>query len=240
MARNDLYSPCRPRIARRIAVGDGHILYVEECGPADGLPVVWLHDGPGDGCGQALRRLIDPARFRAVFFDQRGAGRSWPSGGTEANTTPDLVADMERVREALAIPAWILFGDGWGAALALAYAQLFPERVLGLVLRQPRLAPGAASRGDPAADAVCAHYRQHGGFLLPGRLLADIGQVRHLPAVLLHAADDPGDDSEDLWGTWPEAATVAVPGGTGSAAMAWASMQALAWIAGCVVVEDGS
>lgn len=238
MACSDLHSPCRPRVARRLAVGDGHTLYVEECGPADALPVVWLHDGPGDGCGEAPRRLFDPARFRAVFVDQRGAGRSWPPGGTEANTTPDLVADMERVREALAIPAWILFGDGWGAALALAYAQLFPERVLGLVLRDARLVPGALPRGDPAADAVCAHYRQHGGFLLSCRLLADIQHVRHLPAVLLHPAVDPGDDAERLRGAWPEATAIAVAGGAEPEAMARASVQALAWIAGCTAVAE--
>lgn len=122
------------RRGRLIAVGDGHLLHVEEYGSARGLPVVVLHDGPGIGCRPAYRSLFDTARFRAVLIDQRGAGSSLPPGECEANTTPDLVADIEQVREALGIPAWIVFGHGWGSLLALAYAQLFPERVTGLVL----------------------------------------------------------------------------------------------------------
>jgi proline iminopeptidase len=177
-----------------------------------------------------------------VFFDQRGAGRSWPPGETEANTTPDLVADVERIREVLDIPAWILFGDGWGAALALAYAQLFPERVLGLVLRDARLQPGVPPRGHPVADAVCAHYRRHGGFLLASRLLADIAQVRHLPAVLVCPADDAAnaaaDDAARLRAAWPELAVVAVPGPAGSEAMARASVQALTWMAGWAALAE--
>lgn len=130
-----LFAPPRPRCARRIAVGGGHLLYIEECGPEDGLPVLFLHGGPGSGCSEAQRRLFDPRRYRAIFVDQRGSGRSLPLGGLDANTTPDLIADFEQIREALGIPAWVLFGGSWGSLLALAYAQIFPERVLGLVLR---------------------------------------------------------------------------------------------------------
>ena len=118
-----------------MAVGDGHVLHVEECGPADGLPVLFLHGGPGSGCSLGQRRLFDPGRYRAIFVDQRGAGRSQPLGGLAANTTADLVADLDDIREALGIPAWLVFGGSWGSLLGLAYAQLFPERVLGLVLR---------------------------------------------------------------------------------------------------------
>jgi proline iminopeptidase len=117
-----------------MAVGDGHLLHVEECGAPDGLPVVFLHDGPGIGCRPEHRELFDPLRFRTILIDQRGAGFSLPAGECEANTTPDLVADIEYVREALGIPAWVVFGNGWGSLLALAYAELFPERVVGLVL----------------------------------------------------------------------------------------------------------
>lgn len=118
-----------------MAVGDGHLLYVEECAAVDGLPVLFLHGGPGSGCSPAQRRLFDPQRYRAIFVDQRGAGRSRPRGERTANTTADLVMDLEYVREALGIRAWIVFGGSWGSLLALTYAQLFPERVLGLVLR---------------------------------------------------------------------------------------------------------
>lgn len=117
-----------------MAVGDGHILHIEECGPVDGLPVLFLHDGPGNGCQPEYRRLFDPHRFRIVFIDQRGAGRSLPSGELGANTTPDLVVDLEQVRDALGISNWIVLGGGWGSLLALAYSQLFTERVCGLVL----------------------------------------------------------------------------------------------------------
>ena len=129
-----LFPACRPRCIRQMAVGDGHILHVEECGPADGVPVLYLHGGPGGGCRPEHRQLFDPAIFRVVFVDQRGAGRSLPIGELEANTTPDLVADLDYVREALGIPGWIVFGGAWGSLLGLAYAQIFPERVHGLVL----------------------------------------------------------------------------------------------------------
>lgn len=118
-----------------MAVGDGHILHVEECGPVDGLPVLFLHGGPGSGCTAAQRRLFDPERYRVVMIDQRGAGRSLPSGELEANTTLDLVSDLDYVREALGINDWIVFGGSWGSLLGMAYAQIFPESVSGLVLR---------------------------------------------------------------------------------------------------------
>ena len=130
-----LFPEVQPRCARCIAVGDGHYLYVEEVGPSDGLPVLFLHGGPGSGCTAGQRRLFDPKRFRAILVDQRAAGRSLPSGELRENTTADLIADLDVVREALGIPAWIVFGGSWGSLLALAYAQIYPENVLGLVLR---------------------------------------------------------------------------------------------------------
>lgn len=123
------------RRARRINVGDGHLLYVEEVGVPDGTPVLFLHGGPGSGCSATQRQLFDGLRYRVIFVDQRGAGSSLPQGGLAANTTPDLVADLEVVREALGIRQWLLFGGSWGSLLGLAYAQLYPERTLGLVLR---------------------------------------------------------------------------------------------------------
>ena len=130
-----LFPECQPRCTRRMAVGGGHFLYVNECGPVDGLPVLFLHGGPGSGCTAKQRRLFDPERYRVILIDQRGAGGSLPLGEIESNTTADLVADLESVREALGIQSWIVFGGSWGSLLALSYAQLYRERVLGLVLR---------------------------------------------------------------------------------------------------------
>lgn len=135
MARDPLFPPSKPLYARQMAVGDGHLLYVEECAAVHGLPVLFLHGGPGSGCSPAQRRLFDPKRYRAIFVDQRGCGRSQPHGELEANTTAHLVADLEYLREALGIPAWIVFGGSWGSLLALTYAQIYPESVRGLVLR---------------------------------------------------------------------------------------------------------
>jgi len=135
LTTDPLFPPSKPHTARQLAVGDGHLLYVEECAAVRGLPVLFLHGGPGSGCSPAQRRLFDPQRYRAIFVDQRGCGRSQPHGKLEANTTAHLVADLEYLREALGIPAWIVFGGSWGSLLALAYAQIYPESVLGLVLR---------------------------------------------------------------------------------------------------------
>ncbi|WP_295444068.1 prolyl aminopeptidase [uncultured Thiodictyon sp.] len=133
--QHDLYPPLTPYAAHDLPVGDGHRLYVEQCGHADGIPAVFLHGGPGAGCEAAHRRFFDPDRYRIVLFDQRGCGRSTPHAALEANTTWDLVADLERIRERLGIARWLVFGGSWGSTLALAYAQTHPERVLALVLR---------------------------------------------------------------------------------------------------------
>jgi proline iminopeptidase len=113
----------------------GHRVYVEQCGRPDGAPVLVLHGGPGGGCSPGMRRFFDPAHYRVVLFDQRGCGRSTPNASVEANTTWDLIADIERIREALGIERWIVFGGSWGACLALLYAQAHPDRVQALTLR---------------------------------------------------------------------------------------------------------
>ena len=123
-----LYPPIDPYDQRMMEVGDGHSIYVEQCGTPDGIPVVVLHGGPGGGCSPAMRRYFDPERYRVVLFDQRGCGRSRPHASVEANTTWHLVADIERIREALGIDSWVVFGGSWGATLALIYAQAHPER----------------------------------------------------------------------------------------------------------------
>jgi proline iminopeptidase len=112
-----------------------HTLHVEECGNPDGLPVIFLHGGPGAGVSTYHRRFFDPARYRIVLFDQRGAGQSTPFAELTDNTTAHLIADIEAIRERLGIERWVVFGGSWGSTLALAYAQAHPERSLGLVLR---------------------------------------------------------------------------------------------------------
>jgi proline iminopeptidase len=125
----------RPCDARMLDVGDGHWIYVEEVGRADGIPALFLHGGPGRGSQHAHRALFDPNRFHALLLDQRGSGRSHPHLSLSANTTQHLVADLERIREHFGIERWVLVGGSWGSTLALAYAEKFPQRVIGLVLR---------------------------------------------------------------------------------------------------------
>ena len=130
-----LYPPIQPYNSFSLPVSDLHTLHVEECGNAAGIPVVFLHGGPGAGCTENHRRYFDPQRYRIVLFDQRGCGRSTPHASLEQNTTQDLVADIERIREHLRIDKWLVFGGSWGSTLGLAYAETHPERVSGLVLR---------------------------------------------------------------------------------------------------------
>jgi proline iminopeptidase len=112
-----------------------HELYYEQIGTAGGKPALFLHGGPGGGLDPYYRRFFDPARYHAVLFDQRGAGKSTPWASIEENTTQDLVADIERLREHLGIERWLVFGGSWGSTLALAYAEAHPDRVTEIVLR---------------------------------------------------------------------------------------------------------
>jgi proline iminopeptidase len=130
-----LYPAIEPFATGELAVSDRHTLYFEQCGNPDGIPVVMLHGGPGGGCSEKMRQFHDPAKYRIVLFDQRGAGRSRPHADLVDNTTWDLVADIERLREHLGIQRWQVFGGSWGSTLALAYAQSHPQRVTALVLR---------------------------------------------------------------------------------------------------------
>ncbi len=132
---NDLYPDLLPYAMHTLRVDDRHTLYVEECGRPGGVPAVFLHGGPGAGCEPYHRRFFDPDRYRLVLFDQRGAGRATPHADLTDNTTWDLVADCERIRTAMGIERWLVFGGSWGSTLALAYAETHPERVLALVVR---------------------------------------------------------------------------------------------------------
>ena len=128
-------SPQRPFDALMLQAGDGHWLYVEQCGRRDGVPVVFLHGGPGSGAQHAHRELFDPARYHAILFDQRGAGRSHPYLSCDANSTAHQIADIERIRVYFGIERWLVVGGSWGSTLGLAYAETHPERVAGLILR---------------------------------------------------------------------------------------------------------
>ncbi|RUM94435.1 MAG: prolyl aminopeptidase [Thiothrix sp.] len=122
-------------MSEHLEIDDGLRLYIEQCGTPDGLPVVFLHGGPGAGCEPYHRRFFDPQRYRIILFDQRGAGQSTPHASLESNTTTDLVADIETIRKHLGVDRWVVFGGSWGSTLGLAYAETHPQRVLGLILR---------------------------------------------------------------------------------------------------------
>jgi len=130
-----LFPPIDPYDQRMLDVGDGHHIYVEQCGNPDGAPVVVLHGGPGGGCSPAMRRYFDASDWRIILFDQRGCGRSRPHASVRSNTTWHLVADIELIRKTLGIEKWAVFGGSWGATLALVYAETHPERVAYLALR---------------------------------------------------------------------------------------------------------
>lgn len=130
-----LYGPIEPYDSGYLKVSDIHQLYYEQCGNPKGKPVVFLHGGPGAGLVDDYRRFFDPEAYRIVLFDQRGAGKSVPHASLQDNTTWDLVADIERLREHLAVERWVVFGGSWGSTLALAYGETHPDRVTGLILR---------------------------------------------------------------------------------------------------------
>ena len=130
-----MYPPIRENRHYFLPVDKIHTLYVEESGNPEGLPVVFLHGGPGSGCESWHRQFFDPEQYRIILFDQRGCGRSTPHAELTDNTTWDLVADIERIRRDMQIEKWVVFGGSWGSTLGLAYAETHPERVLGLILR---------------------------------------------------------------------------------------------------------
>ncbi len=130
-----LYPDITPYKDHQVKVDEPHVLYVEESGNSEGIPVLFVHGGPGAGCESYHRRFFDPNVYRIILFDQRGAGRSTPHAELEGNTTQALVTDMEVIREKLKINRWVLFGGSWGSTLSLVYAETHPDRVMGLIVR---------------------------------------------------------------------------------------------------------
>ena len=131
----ELYPEIEPYQQGHLKVSPVHEIYYEQSGNPDGQPVVFVHGGPGGGTEPFQRRFFDPAAYRIVLFDQRGAGKSRPHASLEDNTTWHLVSDMERLREELGIERWVVFGGSWGSTLTLAYAETHPDRVRGVILR---------------------------------------------------------------------------------------------------------
>jgi len=130
-----LFPEIEPNKEYQLSCSNLHNIYVEESGNPKGQPIIFLHGGPGGGCGAKQRRFFDPKHYRIILFDQRGCGKSTPLGETKENTTEDLVRDMETIRKHLNIEKWILFGGSWGSSLALAYGIKYPEYLIGLILR---------------------------------------------------------------------------------------------------------
>jgi len=131
----DLYPPIEPFCTGRLRVSDLHEIYYERCGNPNGVPVVFLHGGPGGGCPPFYRQYFDPDRWCVTLFDQRGCGRSTPHAELRENTTWDLVRDIEQLRETLEVDRWAVFGGSWGSTLSLTYAETHPDRCLALMLR---------------------------------------------------------------------------------------------------------
>jgi len=131
----DFYDAQEPWQTGRVILSDGHDLYFEQSGRTDGVPVLCLHGGPGTGLDPQIRRFHDPSHYRLMMFDQRGAGKSLPSGEVTNNTTSKLLADIEVLRSHLGIERWIVSGGSWGSTLALCYAQAYPERCIAIVVR---------------------------------------------------------------------------------------------------------
>ena len=130
-----LYPAIKPYTTHHLKVSDIHEIYIEESGIPDGIPVLFVHGGPGVGCTEKDRCFFDPEKYRIILFDQRGCGQSTPYAELNNNTTADLVADMESIRQHLAIERWVLFGGSWGSTLSLLYAQEHPSAVMAMVLR---------------------------------------------------------------------------------------------------------
>ncbi len=165
-----LFAPIAPFHHGHLPEEDGHLVYFEECGNPKGVPVIFLHGGPGSGCSPRHRQFFDPHKCRAVLFDQRGCGRSSAKDLLFANDTPHLIHDMERLRKHLNINTWLVVGGSWGAGLALAYAKQHPQALTGAVLRNTFLSrqsdlqwffQDAKQLMPQAWDALVAHIPEH-------------------------------------------------------------------------------
>lgn len=242
-AVTSLYPSIRPFDQHMLDVGDGHTVYVEQCGNPEGQPVVVLHGGPGGGCSPMMRRFFDPALYRIVLFDQRGCGRSRPHASVDHNTTWHLVADIERIRTALGIQRWAVFGGSWGSTLALVYGQAHPDRVAHLILRGVFL--GTQRELDwfygGGAGAFWPDLWEKFTSLVPADERHDMIAAYHRRLF-----SDTGSDAgrfEQAWATWENAlASVESAGSTGAGpaefARAFARLENHYFSNGCFLNKD--
>jgi len=135
MHKQHLYAPIEPFVQHSLQVDSTHTLHIEECGNPLGIPILFVHGGPGGGYAPIHRQFFNPSNYRIILFDQRGCGKSRPHACLTNNTTAHLIEDIEKIRRHLEIDKWLLFGGSWGSTLSLLYAQTYPERVTGLILR---------------------------------------------------------------------------------------------------------
>jgi proline iminopeptidase len=196
-----LYPPIEPYASGLLEV-DGHRVYWERSGTPGATPAVFLHGGPGAGCSPVHRQLFDPDRYDLLLFDQRGCGRSTPHAGLEHNTTWDLVADIERLRELAGVDRWLVFGGSWGSTLALTYAETHPERVTALVLRGIFL----LRRGE-----LRWYYQEGASWIFPDiweGFLAPIPEAERGDLIAAYRRRLTGDDPAErlrcakAWSTW--------------------------------------
>jgi proline iminopeptidase len=207
----DLYPPIEPYRTESLRVSGIHEIHVEESGRPDGIPAVFVHGGPGGGTGPKQRRFFDPEAYRAVLFDQRGCGKSTPHAELRENTTWDLVADMERIRERLGIERWLVFGGSWGSTLSLAYAEAHPERVTALVLRGIFLL---------RPHEIRWFYQEGASFIFPDaweEYLSPIPPAERGDLVAAYrrrlTGDDPAERARaaDAWARWEARTSFLVP-----------------------------
>ncbi len=200
--RGDLYPDIPPYEQGMLPLSGGHVMYWEQSGNPDGIPVVFLHGGPGAGASSAHRRFFDPRCYRIILYDQRGAGRSRPAAGVADNTTGHLIDDLEALRRRLRVERWLVFGGSWGSTLALTYGIAHGERCLGFVLRGIFL----GRRRD------VTWFLQGMGMVFPEAWRAFAG---HLPP----------DERDDLLGAYHRRLTDADPAVHLPAAWAWSSYE---------------
>ena len=201
-----LFAPIEPFAQGFLPEQDGHAVYFEQCGNPAGVPMVFLHGGPGSGCMPRHRQFFDPRSTHAILWDQRGCGRSRAGDPLAHNTTAQLVADMERLRSALGLETWWVVGGSWGAGLALAYAAAHPQRCRGLVLRGTFLARCAdiAWFFQDAAQLLPDAWWDFARHLPPAQRGA---MARHVPDQLLHAEPARALILAKAWSAWEAALT---------------------------------
>ena len=212
----ELYPEIGASNSYRLKVDQVHTLYVEETGNPRGIPVIFLHGGPGSGCNENHRRYFNPKTYRVVLFDQRGCHRSTPAGETRNNSTPELLQDLERIREHLGIDQWMVFGGSWGATLGLLYAQSHPSRVLALVLRGTFLARQKDLDwfGKEGASMVFPDYWREFTEIIPEGERDDLVSAYH---SRVHGADRKLRQAASLaWSKWAgRIVTYLLPGVSG-------------------------